>query len=339
MKKNFVFLSIIIFSACSPIELTPSVADIQTAIAETEIAILAPTTTALLPTATSISMPSETPLPSPTPTPSEPIFGTINVAFLNLRNGPSTLFEVLDTYVEGTELEILGKIEKNNWTKVIVTEEDKKITGWMSGDLLDIEIELSVIPITGFPLDQSINGNINLSTGEPIDNINITVTHRINEIETRHIATSNENGFFIVYYPENMQGLFDIQITGVLCTSSILDDNCQLTDYYKLDSRIFISIPQTEDIQFYYEAAAGNLKGNVINSFGNPVPNIVVAAERDDGAESSGRTDIDGNFEIPIGEGIWEVYALIVFPRNEGNRVSINVTDQIPVQIELISPD
>ncbi len=340
MKKYFLFIFILAIASCNSAEPTPSVGAIQTAIAETEIANPKSSIVQFTPTATMIIEPSATPEPSPTLQNSDPIFGLINVAFLNLRGGPSTLFEVLGTFSEETPVEILGKIKDSDWTEVKITQEDESvITGWMSGDLINIESDFNDIKVLDYTESDYISGKINLLSGESINNVNITITHRINEVETRHIASSNENGVFFAYYPEEMEGLFDVQVTGLLCGSSILNENCQLTEYFKLESRVFIEIPQTEDIQFFYEAATGELAGLVVDTLGEPVPDIVVAAERDDDAESSGRTNSDGEFAIPIGEGIWEVYSLIVFPRNEGERLIVNITDSPFPSIELISPD
>ena len=340
MKKYFLIILILIVTACAPVELTPSVGAIQTAIAETELAMPKLTNTPIVATATEGIVPSAIPAPSSTPLASVSIFGSINVAFLNLRSGPSTLFDVLGTFPENTPVEILGKIENSDWTEVKITQEDESIiTGWMSGDLIKIESDFNEIRVLDYTEAEYISGKINLISGDPIDNVSVTITHRINDVETRHYTPSNENGIFIAYYPEDMIGLFDVQITGILCESSILDENCQLTDYFKFESRSFIEIPQTEEIQFFYEAATGVLSGSVVDSLGDPVPDFVVTAERDDGAESSNRTDSEGNFSIPIGEGIWEVYALVVFPRNEGERLTVNITDSPPPAIELISPE
>ena len=100
--------AVILLISCAPQAATPSPGDIQTALAQTLTAQpseTVPPTTA--PTKT--PAPSSTPYQTATPTTSPPISGSIQADFLNLRAGPSTFFEIINTFVKDTALTALER--------------------------------------------------------------------------------------------------------------------------------------------------------------------------------------------------------------------------------------
>ena len=124
MKWNHYFrLSVIssvvvlLLIGCAPQVLTPSPGDIQTALAQTLAAQPAATTPPTTePTRT--EAPTATLYLTPTSPPSTPISGSILADFLNLRAGPSTLFEIENTFVKDTALTALERTQDNRWVKV-----------------------------------------------------------------------------------------------------------------------------------------------------------------------------------------------------------------------------
>ena len=74
------------------------------------------------------------------------------------------------------------------------------------------------------------------------------------------------------------------------------------------------------------------------NTAGNPVADILIVGERDDGAESVSSSGIDGKFTLPVGEGIWEIYTLVLDPRTESDRISVTITNESPESIVLSTP-
>jgi hypothetical protein len=323
------------------------VGDIQTAIAQTEAAKPSPTQTEVPPTQECLpcqpateALPSATPLPTTTPTPitSDPFPARVIVSFLNMRGGPSTLFDVVDTFQEGDEVTAVERTIGGDWIHIQTGTGLTQKDGWMATQFLEFDGDPQTLPVVVFPEAQIVRGRVEDTTGAPVFGINIAVIYRTEEDELRHDAFSDEKGDFVVYLPENLLGLLDISIVGISCESHIMDDDCQLSGYFKLEGRAFVNIPQEEAIIFLYEVSTVNIVGTVLDN-GTPVEGITVVAERDDGAEAFIRTDEEGNFSLPVGEGIWEVYTVIFDPvREEGERTSVEVTNETPPSIELPVP-
>jgi hypothetical protein len=70
----------------------------------------------------------------------------------------------------------------------------------------------------------------------------------------------------------------------------------------------------------------------------DPVNGVTIIAVRDDGSISYGKSDILGDFLMPISEGIWQVYVITFDPYQEGEPVQVEVTDQSPEEIQLQMP-
>lgn len=337
--NNLIILLVLIISACAPFVQTPSPQDIQTAIAETLAAI--PEEPSDTPTTeTSPQSPSSTsqPIPRNTSTPEPPIAGIVNVAFLNLRTGPSTLHTVLQSFEAGTPITALRREFTNDWVEVSVGEGDEELTGWMLIELLDLEGDVTHLELAQIPEGLIVRGRVEDSESNPINDVSIALIYRIDEDELRSDISSNDNGEFVFYLPEELTGTIDIQIVGLDCDSVIVNTLCALEGYFNLERRVFIVPPQSEPIIFTYEIATTTLTGIVYNANGDPIANVLVVAERDDGAETFGSSAIDGSFEIPAGEGSWEIYTVVLDPRLESDRTPINITNEKPDPFELQTP-
>ena len=347
MKRKHFFRLIILSSftialliGCAPQVLTPSPGDIQTALAET---LAAQPTETIAPTnaPTNTPSPSSTPFQTSTPTQSPPISGVISAEFLNLRDGPSTLFEIINTFVKDTTLTALERTPDNRWVKVeIELEDEPAIEGWMAAEFLQLDGEISALPLANLPQSQIIKGRIEDTEGNPIFGINIAAVLQNDQVDLRTDVASNVDGNFEVYLPEDLFGTFDIQIVSWLCESSVADLNCQFSGYVQVIDRAFITVPQEEEILFIYEKTGLIVSGSVLDSDEEPVAQINVRAERDDGAISFGRTDALGDFSMPIAAGTWEIFAVIFDPEfSEGERVNLEVTETNPEDIELQAPE
>lgn len=334
-----VFL-VVLLAGCGEAQPTPSPADIQTAIARTLTA--APTITDTptpQPEATSESSPTA-PSESPTPTPGRPIDATVNVYSLNLRAGPSTLFGVVGTFEEDTRVLAKSRSADGTWVEVEIETEDDPVTGWMFSQYLDMEGSISQLSLADFSPAQTITGMVVDENETPIEGVVIVVLYSDDAGDLRTNVTTDEAGRFTTYIPEDMFGILDVQVVSPLCESSLVDEDCQVSGHILLNNREFISIPQdNQEIIFVYETALFTLTGTVLNSSNQPVADINVTAVRDDGAFSYGFSDETGEFALPISEGIWEVYAVEFDPRNEGDRVTVTIADEIPDPITLAAPD
>ncbi|TES90445.1 MAG: hypothetical protein E3J88_04125 [Anaerolineales bacterium] len=338
---NFV-LSLVVISlmaACTPTTPpTPSEGDIQTAIAKTQAAKKSPTATTVSPTQTETPQPTATPTSTPFPS-SGPIAGYINAFFLNLRSGPSTLFNVIGTYEERTEVLASARVAENDWIEVGVEDQNGEIQiGWMAAVYLDLEGNVNGLPVVTFPESLTVRGRIQDTEGQPVGDITIAVVYPTQDIELRTNVISNPQGEFVAYLPQDLLGTLFVQIAGRGCNSPVVDESCQLNGYIQLEDRTNISIPQQTEIVFLYEPVSLTLPGRVIDSNGIPIPGVFLAAVRDDGAKSFGFTDQNGEFRIPIGEGMWGVYSFSFDPAGESQRVYLTVANTSPEPIEISSP-
>lgn len=329
----------LLLSACVPAVVTPSVGDVQTAIAETEAA--QPQTS---PTKAATKAPTASPTSGNTATPTKvaAIPATINVISQNMRSGPSTFFEIVNTYDQGVNVSATARTPDNNWVKVSVRdeEEDGEIqTGWMAAEFLTAEKSFIDLPVETFPGDQVIQGMVEDQEGAPIPGVTIAVILRQNTFEQRADTVTNDDGEFIVYIPFDLTGTLDVQVVGIECTSPIVDALCNLTEYFKVQGRTFVPIPQEEDIRFVYQKAEIFLDGTVEDDKGEGVAAIIVVGVRDDGAETSARTNNEGEFSLPVAEGVWEVYSVTLDPREEGEVFNIEITDSTPPILTLSPPE
>lgn len=327
-------------SSCDSPAPTPSASDIQTAIAETLTA--APTVTR-----TPTAKPEDTLQPSPavetspTPTPGRPINGEINVAFLNMRAGPSTFFEVVGTFEQGENLVAKSRVFDNTWVEVeIEVEDEDPVSGWMFAQYIDFDENITNLVTASFPEEQMITGIVQDENGDPIAGVVIATLYTTDDADLRVDSTSNAQGRFTVYLPDDLFGILDVQVISPLCESILMDEDCQITSHILLNERVFISIPQErQEITFIYETASYTLTGTVVNNNNQPVEEINISAVRDDGAFTFGFSGEDGEFAIPISEGIWEIYTVEFDPRNEGDTLILTIDENTPDPITLRAPD
>jgi hypothetical protein len=334
------FLVVLLLASCGSPAPTPSAADIQTAIAETLTA--APTMTST-PTAEPEDTLEPSPtveLASPTPTPGRPLDATISVDMLNMRTGPSTFFDVVEAFEDGTSLLAKSRTPDNSWVQVEIETDDQPVTGWMFAAFLEFEGSISQLSTANFPADQIVTGLVQDENRDPIEGVVIAVVLS-DDASGRYVnATTDERGRFTIYLPEDMFGILDVQVVSPVCESFLVDENCQVSSHILLNNREFISIPQeNQEIIFVYETAAFTLTGTVTDGSNRPVPDISVTAIRDDGAVSYGYSDAGGEFSLPISEGIWEIYAVEFNPLNEGDHVTVTIADTIPDPVSLKAPD
>jgi hypothetical protein len=332
---------ILTLSACASPETPPSEADIQTAIAETLTA--APIYTSTPTPEAGITLPPSPPTQTPTATndPGRPGDVEVNVAFLNMRSGPSTFFEVLETLEEGTELVAISRLPENTWVQVeYKIEGADPLTGWMFAEYLSFTDEITQLGITNFPASQIVSGRVEDENGTPIEGVLIAVISSTDDENLRSDAISDSFGNFITYLPEDMFGILDVQVIGPFCGTTLMDENCQISSHILLNERVFISIPQgQQEANFTYETAGFTLTGTVVDNRDRPVVQINITAIRDDGAVSYGLSRVDGEFYLPISEGIWEIYTVEFDPRNEGDALTVTIADTIPEPIILKAPN
>jgi len=337
MKLHHIGISLVLlflFAACtSPSQSTPSAGDIQTAIAQTQSSKNTLGASEKSPTPSGTLQPSATPT-NTVPAYTGPISGRVSAFSVNLRNGPSTLYKVIGSYEGGTDLLVTSRVAENDWVEVKISDQ----IGWMFTKLVDIYGDINSLPIITFPDSLAVRGRVEDTEGNPIQAITISAFYQSEQGELRVNVTSDQNGDFSIYLPQDLLGTIEVQISGRGCLSKVVDLDCQLNGYIQLEDRTFITIPQQAEILFTFKPVNLALKGKVFNSDGTLVDGIDVAGVRDDGAKTFARTNVNGEFSMPIDEGIWDIFSYTFNPEGEGARSTITVANTAPPNIELFSP-
>ncbi len=330
-----------LLAGCAPQVLTPSPGDIQTALAQTLTAEPPPT---LTPTTAPTRTPQATPtqFQTATPTVSPPISGVVVSDFLNMREGPSQMFQVIETYELDTALTAVSRTTDNLWVKVEVPNEADNIAptvGWMWAEFLNLQGEVSGLPRDDFDPSFVIFGAVQDQDGNPIKGIGLNVTAQGDATVLPADTVTNEDGVFEFYIPLDLTGVFDVQITSWECDSVVVNLNCRLSGYVEGSDLASVTLPQTEGIVFVYEKTNLTLSGVVQDANEDPAPGFNIVAVREDGAASYGASDDEGAFSIPITAGNWEVYTFTFDPSyTEGDHIVVEVGESTPEDIVLPIP-
>lgn len=322
-----------LLAGCAPAQ-TPA----PTQTAEPSVTSVPPTptlTATLPPEPTATEMPPPTEAPTETPHPIATMSAEVGVANLNLRAGPSTIYAILASYPEGTEVLVLSRVPGNEWVRVQMPDE---ITGWMSADLLNLGEEAAYLPLEEVTESYVISGRVIDSQARPVDGVNVAVLQRLVDGSLRTDAITDEDGNFYAYVPQQSVGIWEAQIVGVNCDSWIMDENCNLREHFLYNFRVIFEMPPLSPIVFFYQSADTAITGMVSNAAGDPV-SLRVFAERSDGAYSYALSDENGRFSVPVGGGTWSVYAIQLSPNLEGDPVTVQVTAGVePEPIFLQAP-
>lgn len=301
-----------------------------------------PTPEAALPSATPVP-PTPEPVLSPTPIPTatEPVPASIQATVkpdgLNLRSGPSPLHSILGTYKKDDRVTILSRARGNQWVKV---ESQTGQTGWMYTPHLSFTNDLSNAPIEEVEDSFNVRGLVADQSGNPIEGISLALVPMNGNEAYRIDAVSDSEGRFYAYVPVNSFTSWRVSVVGVRCGSRLADANCNVSNYFINKEQMEIVLPQLDPIEFIYQQASSYITGVVKDWQGQPATDVRVFAVRtSDGARAWGSSQANGLFSLPVTDGVWEVYAVLLVPYTEGRRVTITITaGQTPEQIELRRP-
>jgi hypothetical protein len=259
----------------------------------------------------------------------------VGVTNLNLRAGPSTIYAILASYPENTEVLVVSRVPGNEWVRVQMPDE---VTGWMSADLLDLGENVAYLPLEEVTESIVVSGRVMDSQARPVDGVNVAVLQRLADGNLRTDAITDEDGYFYAYVPQQSVGYWEAQIVGISCDSWIMDENCNLKDHFLYNFRTIFELPPLSPLVFFYQVADSHITGIVSDANGGPV-SLRVFAERPDGAYAYVQSDENGAFSIPVGTGTWSVYAIQLTPNLEGEPVSVQVDSQSePEPISLLAP-
>lgn len=312
-----IFSLLALSSACSNSS-APLESEVQAAAIETSAAL---TAEADLLTETS-KPPTQTPTPTITPTPEYVTLGSVVTESINLREGPGTIFEVIDRYLEGAQVYATGISPDRAWVQVLAKSPDDPahtLEGWMFADLIEFTRPLDILPVVDINQKWIIQGKVTETDGAPVNGIRVAALSTTDAgEELRAEATTGESGEFTIYLPADQTGSFDVQIVAANCNSrisSIIEGECIVADYFPVDSRTDVLLPQSQVVVFTYERGVTHLTGKVVYQDGYGASQVLVKATRlADGVESEWVTGVGGEFSLPLGLGIWEVVGIRFLP-------------------------
>jgi hypothetical protein len=216
-----------------------------------------PTMTPAPPTATALPMPSATPQSSPTPLPTASpthfiaLEGSIQVLSMNMRSGPGTLHPIITKYKEGTAVSIVARAPGDEWLKVETT--DFRV-GWMLAIFLEIEGDITHLPVQAVTDSYIIHGRVTDTNGQPVDGINFAIFNVGSPNgQPRTEGATNDEGVFFAYLPSDSQGEWSVSLVGINCESSIMDADCNYEGQFTPSSRVISELPAIEPLTFVYQ--------------------------------------------------------------------------------------
>lgn len=338
-KKILLVLVILLLTSCTSQEFTPDPADVAIAMANTEAA---QTATAQVPRATREST------PAPSPTPSYSTSGMVSTPTLNLRAGPGTIFQILDSHPEGAAVLVVGRTPNGDWVMVKADASDgsgEEIEGWMYASLLRITGDIDRLPEITLYEKYAIRGRVTDDKDNPINSVRVSaIYYSLSADPIWGDDTTNDEGEFTIYLPPSMSGPFDVQIVEVYCDSLIVTEECIVIDYFTVHYREEVTLPHEKDLHFTYEKGVTHLEGRVTYKDGWGIPNILVRATRqEDGVDSETVTPSNGRFILPLGLGTWDI--IVIRFEEDGNPLikevaTITVTEegQVIEPLTIITP-
>lgn len=237
----------LLVAACSPSVQGPTL-DIQatlaakvsgTLTAAAPVPSIQPTTIAPIPTVTQSLQPTAS---------FSGLQAVVGVTSIILRSGPSTLFDKITTFPEGTEVTIMGKIPNAEWVWVVTP---KASSGWMSTQFLN-PLDLTGVPNMDVPSSFTIKGNVLDMDAQGVDGIDVVVFQGDGSSQKRTDTYTASDGSFTVYLPDTSQGVWNVGTAGIKCTSRVMDAFCKTTGSI-ITPTFGITLPQTVPLLFNYD--------------------------------------------------------------------------------------
>lgn len=181
-------------------------------------------------------------LPVPT-TPAVTCQAIVNVASINLRDGPGTTFAMLSKAAQGTLLTILGKAPGNDW---VLAQTPGGQAGWAAVDFMSLLCKMENIPLKNIDFAYVIKGKVTESNGSPVDGIDIAVFQVDNGRELRTDAITTASGEFYAYLPASSKGGWSVGMVGIKCTSRIMQTECKIKGRF-VPPKTLVTLPDIPD--------------------------------------------------------------------------------------------
>ena len=338
MKRiGLLVFSLILLSGCS---IPPVVEPTDTP--EPEPTTQPPTATwTVSPEPTYTSTLTSTPhLPTITPAPTRSMTAVVRVRRVNLRRGPGTVFPILDSLGEGTEVIVIGKALGEEWVKISLPSkeegEEPLLTGWLLADFLDMATPVEYMGYTDVNQAWLVEGKVLEENSTPVNGVGIAVSQGEGADELRTDTFTLDNGRFYVYLPWESEGIWQVEATGLNCESRLMLDDCQLqAGYYMSIPRMNFEVPGETPLLLLFAYSEGGMHGTVYVD-GDVKEGIRVAGNSPAGAFSWDFTEEDGSYELALGEGVWNVYAADSDTGLESDSITVALgADQLLTDVEL----
>jgi len=222
-----IFIALIVFAAgCrSQATVEPTLYPTLTAGVETS----QPATPTVLPTATLTVTPT-----------TEPVTAQVATASVNLRKGPSMLDDVLSQINLGTLVRVDGLAPGGEWAKVTT---ESGASGWVLRSLLNFGAQTATLPTIDITDEYVIKGKVTDATGKPLQDILVSLNRTVGTVYFEDRMVTNADGEFYAFVPSQHIGNWTLEITGVNCTATIVDQNCHYSGTFSQNGSVTVAVP------------------------------------------------------------------------------------------------
>ena len=201
--------------------------------------------TSQLPTPT--AFPTETPTVVPT---SEPVTAQVATSSVNLRKGPSTLDDVLSQVNLGEVVRVDGLAPGGEWANVMTSG---GTSGWIKSSLLNFGTQSPALPTIPITDEYVIKGKVTDASGNPLQDILVSLNRTVGSVYFEDRMVTNADGEFYAFVPSQHVGTWNLEITGVNCTATIVDQSCHYAGTFSQNGSVTVDVPPPDSwIVFVY---------------------------------------------------------------------------------------
>lgn len=199
------------------------------------------TTEPMPPTATlrpTVSLPTAPPTAAVTATPFAGMQAEVTVDNLFLRSGPGFLLPAWEMFDTGETVEAWGRAPGWSWVYV---KSDDDLNGWMKLELVKLAgdfYDLPEVTPDGFVI---VKGHVFTPNGSPASHITLTLTPPGGEAADEDAATTDNEGRFYFFLPEDSRGSWTLVANAYGCESSAVDASCSLIGSFPPAQQIDVS--------------------------------------------------------------------------------------------------
>ncbi|HTX79942.1 MAG TPA: SH3 domain-containing protein [Longilinea sp.] len=196
---------------------------------------------------TPTALPTESPTVLPT---SEPVTAQVATSTANLRKGPSTLDDVVGQINLGELVRVDGLAPGGEWVKVMTSGGTE---GWIKGSLLNFGTQTPTLPIISITDEYVIKGKVTDASGNPLQDVLVSLNRTVGNVYFEDRMVTNADGEFYAFVPSRHVGAWNLEITGVNCTATIVDQSCHYGGTFSQDGSVTVDVPPSDSwVVFVY---------------------------------------------------------------------------------------